>query len=190
MVYVKVSIPILLFKTFIYSYDKLAKNIFIGQGVTVEFNNRNVSGFITDISKSTNFSGKIKFISSINDNSIPLSMELLHTINWISKYYITPIGKTLKATIPYQLFENQIKKNKRIKISQLGLDNLNKIKFPKHKHILKYLAKTEKYIDIEDLQFISISYRQICKKLYEKNYVLIKNTIIVIQKNKKQILSR
>ena len=30
MVYVKVSIPILLFKTFIYAYDKPAKNIFIG----------------------------------------------------------------------------------------------------------------------------------------------------------------
>ena len=64
MVYVKVSIPILLFKTFIYSYNKSAKNIFIGQGVTVEFNNRNVSGFITDISKSTkhysNLSGKLE----------------------------------------------------------------------------------------------------------------------------------
>ena len=110
-------------------------------------------------------------------------MELLHTINWISKYYITPIGKTLKSTIPYQLFESYAKKNKKIKISKLGIEQLNKIKFPKQKHILKYLAKAEKYLDIEDLQFISVSYRQICKKLYEKKFVTIENIINEIKQN-------
>ena len=52
MIYVKVSVPILLFKTFIYSYNKSENNLFIGQGVHIQFNNRNVSGFITEISHS------------------------------------------------------------------------------------------------------------------------------------------
>ena len=156
---------------------------FVGQGVNVQFNNRNVSGFITDVAHSTSFDGNINPLLSINHNSIPISMELLHTINWISKYYITPIGKTLKSTIPYQLFESYSKKNKKIKISKLGIEQLNKIKFPKQKHILNYLAKAEKYLDIEDLQFISVSYRQICKKLYEKKFVTIENIIDEIKQN-------
>ena len=99
MIYIKVSIPILLFKTFIYSYNKSKDDLFVGQGVNVQFNNRNVSGFVTDVAHSTSFKGNINPLLSINHNSSPISMELLHTINWISKYYITPIGKTLKSTI-------------------------------------------------------------------------------------------
>ena len=190
MIYVKVSVPILLFKTFIYSYNKSENNLFIGQGVNIQFNNRNVSGFITDISHSTSFTGNIKPILSINYNSVSLSTELLHTINWMSKYYITPIGKTLKATIPYQLFETKTKKTKKIKISKLGIDFINKIKFPKQKQILKYLAKSKNYIDLEDLQFISISYREICKKLYEKKFVIIKNVVNETIPDKKELFSR
>ena len=99
MLYIKVSIPILLFKTFIYSYSESAKKLFIGQGVLVKFNNREVSGYIIDISKKTNFTSKINPIISLNSNSIRLSNELLQTINWMSNYYICPIGKTLKATL-------------------------------------------------------------------------------------------
>ena len=190
MIYVKVSVPILLFKTFIYSYNKSENHLFIGQGVHIQFNNRNVSGFITEISHSTSFTGNIKPILSINYNSVTLSTELLHTINWMSKYYITPIGKILKATIPYQLFETKTKKTKKIKISKLGTDFINKIKFPKQKQILKYLAKSKNYIDLEDLQFISISYREICKKLYEKKLIIIKNVVNETIPDKKELFSR
>ena len=185
MIYIKVSVPILLFKTFIYSYNKSKNNLFIGQGVQVPFNNRKVSGFIIDVSQKTSFPGKIKPIISFNNNSIPISIELLRTINWMSKYYITPIGKTLKSTISYQLFEGTLKQNKQIKISKLGKDKLHSIKFPQQKNILKYLESAGRYIAIEDLQFISISYRQICKKLYEKKLVDI-NSVIYEEKSSKR----
>ena len=112
MLYIKVSIPILLFKTFIYSYNKSEEKIFIGQGVLVEFNHRQVDGFIIDISSKTDFKSKINPILALNKNSIKLSKDLIRTINWVSSYYICPIGKTLKATISYQLYKTEISKEK------------------------------------------------------------------------------
>ena len=135
MIYVKVSIPILLFKTFIYSYDKSKKKLFVGQGVLVEFNNRKVDGFIIDISDKTDYKSKINPILSLNKNSIEISKELIKTINWISRYYISPIGKTLKATIPYQLYKNKLNKVKYVKITSLGKSKIKEIKFAKQEKI-------------------------------------------------------
>ena len=48
--YVEVSIPISLFRTFTYSVpQKYIKSIFIGQSITVPFNNKQITGFITEI---------------------------------------------------------------------------------------------------------------------------------------------
>ena len=99
MVYLKVSIPILLYKTFIYSSNQNSSELFLGQGVTVKFNNRITSGYIISISNKTSYKRKINAIIDINENSANISQELLDTINWISTYYICPIGKTLKSTI-------------------------------------------------------------------------------------------
>ena len=173
MLYIKVSIPILLFKTFIYSYDKSEKKIFVGQGALVEFNNRKVDGFIIDISKKTDFKSKISPILSLNKNSIELSKELIKTINWISNYYISPIGKTLKATIPYQLYKNTINKVKYIKITSLGIQNINTVKFDKQLAVLNYLKEKNIFLTISNLNIISKSYIQICKSLEKKKYVII-----------------
>ena len=138
MVYVKVSIPILLFKTFTYSYH--TTNLFIGQGVKVPFNNRVTKGFIISIDKTTNYKAKIYPIKEINLNSIQLTNELLETINWISKYYICPIGKVLKTTIPYQLFFTKYKSNnKNVTITKKGIQIVEKLKFVRQKQILNYL---------------------------------------------------
>ena len=102
--YIKVAIPIVLYKTFIYSYNKKLKNIFIGQGVKVDFNNRKILGFVVEINNSSKYKSKIKPIISTCKNSLNLKTELLKTISWTSKYYLCPLGKTLKSTVPYQLY--------------------------------------------------------------------------------------
>ena len=121
MIYVKVSIPILLYKTFIYSSKNT--NIFIGQGVTVPLNNRIVNGYIVQISKTTEYKNKIFSIININKNSLSIGNELIKTINWMSQYYICPIGRVLKTTIPYQLFTDLAVPplTKKIKITNLKI---------------------------------------------------------------------
>ena len=177
MIYLKVSIPILLYKTFIYSSNHNPDTLFLGQGVKVKFNNRITSGYIISTSDKTSYKGKINPIIDINENSANISQELLDTINWMSTYYICPIGKTLKSTIPFQLF-HPIKKEyiKKIKISKEGKKNINQIIYPKQKNILKFLDAQQKYIDINTLADIAVSYKDICKKLETKKLVDIKLT--------------
>ena len=197
MIYIKVSIPILLFKTFIYSYDKSKKKLFEGQGVLVEFNNRKVDGFIIDISDKTDYKSKINPILSLNKNSIEISKELIKTINWISRYYISPIGKTLKATIPYQLYKNKLNKVKHVKITSLGRSKIKEIKFKKQVAILEYLNKKSDFIIISHLKDVSQSYISICKSLEKKKYVIFEEKEISFQnlkvnqlKNKKIKLNK
>ena len=114
MLYIKVSIPIFLYKTFIYSYSKNPSNVFVGQGIKVLFNHRIVSGIIISIDTSTTYTNSINEILSLNQNSVPLSLELRLTLNWISKYYICPIGRTLKSTVPYQMLDGGKKKTNQL----------------------------------------------------------------------------
>ena len=101
--YVEVSIPISLFRTFTYSVPpQYIGAIFIGQSVTVPFNNKQITGFIIEINLKSNFRGKILPLSYINNNSFKLSNDLLKTIIWISKYYICPIGPVFHNTLSYQ----------------------------------------------------------------------------------------
>ena len=94
MIYLKVSIPILLYKTFIYSSNHNPDTLFLGQGVKVKFNNRITSGYIISTSDKTSYKGKINPIIDINENSANISQELLDTINWsFSSQNITPPGK-------------------------------------------------------------------------------------------------
>ena len=189
--YIKVSIPIVLYKTFIYSYNKKLKNIFIGQAVKVNFNNREVLGFVIDINDSTNYKLKIKPIISPFKNSIPLKQELLKTINWVSKYYLCPIGKTLKATVPYQLYpEFTMRKIKEIKISDLSKQDIENVIYPKQKLILKFLKTHDAFINISELKPLSNAYMSICAKLLKKNLITIRelrDTKLLKQNKKKQI---
>jgi len=176
MLYIKVSIPILLFKTFIYSYNQSKKNLFIGQGVSVKFNNRTIFGFITNISTQTTYKSKIHPILSLNNNSVKINNELIHTINWMANYYVCPIGKTLKATIPYQLFNVKNIQEKYIKITSKGISQLNSIPYKKQKIILDYLSLNKEYVKMNALKTISETYHQSCEALRKKELVEIKTT--------------
>ena len=101
--YVEVSIPITLFKTFTYIVpSQYKKHIFLGQSVLVSLNKKKTNGFVSQIKYTNDYKGKLLNIISINDNSFFISSELWKTVTWISKYYICPLGKVLKNTISYQ----------------------------------------------------------------------------------------
>ena len=176
MLYIKVSIPILLFKTFIYSYNESKKNLFIGQGVSVKFNNRIVFGYIINISEKTTYKAKINPILFLNNNSIKINNELIHTINWMANYYICPIGKTLKSTIPYQLFDIKNIQEKYIKITLEGERQLKSIPYKKQKIILEYLFLNKQYIRMNSLKKITEKYHQPCYSLRKKGLVDIKES--------------
>ena len=187
--YVEVSIPISLFRTFTYSVPKkYIKSIFIGQSITVPFNKKQIAGFITEINLKSNFKGKILPLSNINNNSFKLSNDLLKTINWISKYYISPIGSVFHNTINYQhrkkfSFPQSIYFN----ITDIGIEEYKNIKFKSQNAILSYIINQGRKVNLDELKYYAKSYIQVCKRLVEKGFLEISKkdnlTGVLKQKN-------
>jgi len=171
--YVEVSLPISLFKTFTYIVPKkYSKLVFVSQSVTVPFNNKQILGFITEINSKSNYKGKVLPLSSINKNSFNVSYDLLKTINWISKYYICPIGSVLHNTINYQHRKKfSFPEITYLHITENGKQSLPSIKFKAQKAILNYILEKNKKVNIDELKFCSKSYLQTCKRLIEKGFL-------------------
>jgi len=100
--FVRVTFPISSFQTFTYSVPiEFQKQITEGTCVCTTMGKRKLTGYVVAIEKSTIFSGKIKDISGIHEAELNLPKELWQTLEWMSKYYITPLGQVLKAAIPH-----------------------------------------------------------------------------------------
>ena len=196
--YVEVSIPIALFKTFTYIVPpNFRKQIFPGQSVFIPFNKKIINGFIVEIKSKNKYKGKILEINDINNNSFIIADELWKTLSWISKYYICPIGTVLNKTIAYQHKKDyRIPLIQNIKITQKGRDALEFINYKVQKKILLELNKVTNSINIKELKSISSSYLQVCKKLEKSEYILLKSKPNIsgllkknIQSNIKLVLS-
>ena len=173
--YVEVSIPISLFQTFTYNVPKKFTNsVFVGQSVTVSFNKKKITGFITQINSKSSFKGKVLNILDINSNSFILTSDLLKTIHWISKYYICPIGTVLHNTLNYQ--HRKFFSFPKIKFFAITDDGKNAIahnKFKAQNKILNYINEQNKIVSLNDLKFCAKSYSQVCNTLVKKGFLRV-----------------
>ena len=126
-----VSFPISSFKIFIYKIPTHLTNI-VQPGICVNapINRKLQIGFVISVSAESEYKGKILKIYSIHENNFHLRKELWKTIEWISYYYITPLGQVLKAALP-NFFSNPYKPQnvQFVKITQTGLNNFKTFKF-------------------------------------------------------------
>jgi len=178
--YVEVSIPIALFKTFTYIAAKqYGKKIFLGQSVVVPFNNKKINGFITEINSKSKYKGKLLNIISINDNCFFISSELWKTIRWMSKYYICPLGKVLNNTISYQhKKEYPIPLIKYVKLTLKGKKAIQNIKYKAQKRILEILSHhPDKKVNINEFKSEIPSHIQVCFRLELNKYIQIESKI-------------
>ncbi len=97
-----IAVPLPLHKQFLYAVPPhLEHAMHIGVPVYVPFGKRNITGFITAFSQET--PKGIKAIEDIIDPEPHFSPEQLELFSWISKYYLTPIGLIIKASVPPRL---------------------------------------------------------------------------------------
>ena len=105
-----VLLPINIRKTFTYSYREKLK---IGTIVRVAFSNRELIGVVWGYTSETEHpqfdKKKIKQILDVlgADKKIILPRELIEFINWVSEYYIMPLGLVLKASLKRQFIEKK-----------------------------------------------------------------------------------
>ncbi|MBN1556269.1 MAG: primosomal protein N' [Phycisphaerae bacterium] len=74
----------------------------IGQRVRVPFGrgNRKTLAFVTEIKKSSPTGRELKTVAEVVDPESPFDEELWQLGQWISRYYLTPLGMVLSAMIP------------------------------------------------------------------------------------------
>lgn len=101
--FVDVAFPISQYQVFTYGIPKqFAEIVSVGVRVRAPIGKRILSGIIVKITKDTSFTGKIRKISEVIDDTPLLDDSLWQLIQWISNYYITPLGKAA-TVIPANL---------------------------------------------------------------------------------------
>ena len=98
--FVRVAVPVPLFKTFTYAVPEAFRDsALFGARVSVPFGKRTLTGVVVDEMDSSDIEG-IKRIKDVLDTEPLFDENLLKFAEWISQYYISPLGETLRSMLP------------------------------------------------------------------------------------------
>ena len=167
--FARVSFPISSFKIFTYKIPEFLYDIIEpGSCVNAPIKRRLQAGFVIAVNSEPVYKGKILEIDSIRENDFHLPTELWKTLEWISRYYITPIGQVLKAAVPNSFIKAYQPQNVQfVKINSSGLKKLqdfDKSK-PAQKRILKALSCIEEPVKTASLKEFATSPHTVCRQL-------------------------
>ena len=97
---VKVAVPVPLFKTFTYSVPpSLSHRALFGARVAVPFGKRTLTGVIVDEVNESEVQN-VKPVSDVLDDEPLFSEEMIRFAEWMSRYYVSPLGETLRVMLP------------------------------------------------------------------------------------------
>ncbi len=175
--FAEVSLPISSFQTFTYSIpENLKKSLLVGSRVRVPFGARKASGIIVSLIEKSSFSGNLKSIIDVDDKTPVLSKELWKLVNWISHYYITPIGLAYNTVLPFSLLSNHNPKQswfvRYLDGNKAHKNNTYEKLSPKQSLIIEAIRETPlEYIKVSKFKAISPNPISICKALEKKGFV-------------------
>lgn len=174
--FAEVAFPISNFKTFTYEIpNNLIADAHIGSRVVAPFRKKQIEGIIVNILKSTSFKGQTRLINKLIDNHQVVTPELWELINWISNYYMTPLGQVAKTVFPKSL-STRYKPQKLwfvesgIDIDPLRFEKLKK-RAPKQYEILNLVRSESRPFQVSLLKDFTSNPLQICKSLERSNLV-------------------
>jgi primosomal protein N' (replication factor Y) len=98
--YIKVAVNIPSDKTFTYSIpESLKKDVLVGKRVLVPLEKRKLTGYIVEVLSDSNIE-KTKEIIDILDKEPLFNEADFRFYQWVSQYYIYPLGKALSEILP------------------------------------------------------------------------------------------
>ena len=102
--YLEIALPVPLRSTFTYAVPAaLDGQPIAGHRVVVSFRNRAMIGVAVAESARQPSVSKIKQITEVMDRVAALSPKLIELGEWISRYYVAPIGETFRAMLPPEI---------------------------------------------------------------------------------------
>ena len=168
--FAEVAFPISNFKTFTYEIPgNLIAETHIGSRVVAPFRKKQIEGIVVNILKSSSFKGEAKLINKLIDNYQIVTPELWELINWISNYYMTPLGQVAKTVLPKSL-STRYKPQKlwfvesRVDVDPLRYEKLKK-RAPKQYEVLKVIRSEFRPLQVSLLKNFASNPLQICKSL-------------------------
>jgi len=171
--FVDVAFPISQYQVFTYEIPKqLHKIVGVGIRVRAPIGKRNLPGIIVKCSKSTSFSGKIRKISDVIDKTPILDDALWQLIQWVSKYYMTPLGKA--ATVIPSNLSIEYKPRERWMV-HAEQNSKSSIKLPTNAQaqasVLKIIQENKQPVPITAFNKLVASPLTVCKSLENKELV-------------------
>ncbi len=123
--YAEVALPVPLRSLFTYSIPaRFESEDLIGRRVLVPFRNRKMIGVIASLAENAIELERVKEISELLDPIPALTLNLLELGQWISHYYIAPIGESLNALLPPQ---PDLRQEREYKLTEAGAEYLEEL---------------------------------------------------------------
>ena len=148
----------------------------VGARVSVSFGSRKLIGVISDIKSTSDYPiEKLKSAHEIIDQNSLFEPSLWSTLEWLSRYYLAPIGEVVEAAMPVALRQGAELMPSPVKVWRLtdharsaNLDELNRA--PLQLAIIKkFMHSTFVYSD--DFKQAFSGWRQAVKSLVEKGWL-------------------
>lgn len=97
---IDVAVPVPLFQTFTYAVpEEFRDQVQIGCRVVVPFGKRSLTGVVVDEPADTDLQ-RVREIRDLLDIEPLFTPQMLEFAEWISRYYVSPIGETFRTMLP------------------------------------------------------------------------------------------
>ena len=169
--YADIAFPISSYKVFTYRIPyKMRNSVKIGVRVKAPFHKRSVNGVVVGVSDTTDYKRRVRSINSLVDNELVLDKYLWSLLEWVSDYYLTPLGQVAQTALPAKL-SLQYKPPSRIVVSFRKDPDAELTNAPVQKRVLRYLQKNKEPVALSVLKDITLNATSVCKALLNKGLI-------------------
>ena len=137
---------------------------------------RMAQGVVVKLQKKVDFKGKIRYISAIVDETPIFDKTLWELLNWVSRYYLSPMGQVMKCAVPQKLSSiYSPAKQLLVMKNEVSSEDLTalKEKAPKQFRLMKALEGQDKPVLVDALKKLGKNISAICRILERKGFVSI-----------------
>jgi len=171
IMYADIAFPISSYQVFTYRIPlKLQNSVKIGVRVKAPFHKRKVNGVVVAISDTTDYKGTVRSIDSLIDNELVLDKYLWRLLEWVSDYYLTPLGQVAQTALPARL-SSRYKPPSRIVVAFRKAPDVALTNAPVQERVLRYLQQKKGPVILSVLKDITSNPSSVCKALLNKGLI-------------------
>lgn len=148
--FVKVALPIPTDQLFTYKLNRNIADV-IGKRVIVPLMNRSLTGIIVDYDDA-DYKSEVKDIIDIPDDYPLFSENMLKLTRWISEYYMTSWGETLKSALPPGFYSQSTTKICLTPDAAANPGILHAVKSKRQFELIKYLMDNPGFVAISVIE--------------------------------------